>query len=598
MSISSHGTWIYIADRKPDRQGFEGDLKPTATRRPLGFPVSPEELDKQQELLDYYNEFGGDLKPTATRRPLAFPVSPEELDKQQELLDYYNVNLKKREQTNEAQGSSSPQSGITQSRLLRHLRSMPSLVPKRKGHNRDITVSSTGATVAPCYPEDQVQTPAPPPSSRRRKETYIPPPVPDVPWGPSRSVTEPPPPLPPLNSYSSRGLLNVNTIVDYSPSMPTPIMGPHSAPISSSPPTLPLLSLPPGYDFALAHFRPEANRIRPLRLLSLDGGGVRGISSLRILKDIMDRIKPGARPCDYFDLIAGTSTGGLIAIMLGRLRMSVDDCIQHYHSLAKHIFKRNPAAQAGSLAFGEHRFSPDNLEQAIKDVVARLTPSNTKMADHHRRCARTFVVAVRKNNVNNHAARRIRTYATQHQPADTCEIWEAGRATSAAPSYFPPIKLKDEHGQLRPYIDGGLGYNNPSKELLNEARDVFGPEHTIGCFLSIGTGRDRNTAFQDVRKLNSAYEAFKAIALSSEQADRELEEYFSRTPGVYYRFNAGARLVGTNGDEDFAKQVALEDWHKMDQIENLTAQYLGEEGTARRVKRCAERLNRIAREHK
>lgn len=71
----------------------------------------------------------------------------------------------------------------------------------------------------------------------------------------------------------------------------------------------------------------------PLRILSLDGGGVRGISSLCILKEIMAQTKrqqrvdapsertPAVRPCDVFDLICGTSTGGLIALMLGRLEM-------------------------------------------------------------------------------------------------------------------------------------------------------------------------------------------------------------------------------------------------------------------------------------
>jgi patatin-like phospholipase/acyl hydrolase len=63
------------------------------------------------------------------------------------------------------------------------------------------------------------------------------------------------------------------------------------------------------------------------RLLSLDGGGVRGLSSLLILREIMEEIQRQSRaedtplPCEYFDLIGGTSTGGLIAIMLGRLRM-------------------------------------------------------------------------------------------------------------------------------------------------------------------------------------------------------------------------------------------------------------------------------------
>lgn len=63
------------------------------------------------------------------------------------------------------------------------------------------------------------------------------------------------------------------------------------------------------------------------RILSLDGGGVRGLSSLLILREIMEEIGRGPGnpdnplPCHYFDLMGGTSTGGLIAIMLGRLRM-------------------------------------------------------------------------------------------------------------------------------------------------------------------------------------------------------------------------------------------------------------------------------------
>ena len=61
------------------------------------------------------------------------------------------------------------------------------------------------------------------------------------------------------------------------------------------------------------------------RVLSLDGGGVRGLSSLLILSEIMEDIDrvtdEPPKPCDYFDLIGGTSTGGLIAIMLGLLRM-------------------------------------------------------------------------------------------------------------------------------------------------------------------------------------------------------------------------------------------------------------------------------------
>lgn len=66
---------------------------------------------------------------------------------------------------------------------------------------------------------------------------------------------------------------------------------------------------------------------RPLRILALDGGGVRGLSEVLILKYLMKRLKFEAKlpevpePWRYFDLICGTSTGGLLALMLGRLRM-------------------------------------------------------------------------------------------------------------------------------------------------------------------------------------------------------------------------------------------------------------------------------------
>lgn len=91
---------------------------------------------------------------------------------------------------------------------------------------------------------------------------------------------------------------------------------------------------------------------KPLRVLSLDGGGVKGYSSLLILKRILRTIAsesalegPQPLPCDVFDLIAGTSTGGLIAIMLGRLHMSIDDCLKQYESTSAAIFG-SPVSQS------------------------------------------------------------------------------------------------------------------------------------------------------------------------------------------------------------------------------------------------------------
>jgi patatin-like phospholipase/acyl hydrolase len=81
-----------------------------------------------------------------------------------------------------------------------------------------------------------------------------------------------------------------------------------------------------------------------IRLLSLDGGGFRGIITLQILQCVMERIQQAQglantpKPCQYFDLMVGTSTGGLIALLLGRYGMSVQDALQAYLSLGAELF--------------------------------------------------------------------------------------------------------------------------------------------------------------------------------------------------------------------------------------------------------------------
>jgi patatin-like phospholipase/acyl hydrolase len=107
-----------------------------------------------------------------------------------------------------------------------------------------------------------------------------------------------------------------------------------------------------------------------IRLLSLDGGGVRGLSELMILHRLMAAVDPDSppKPCDYFDLIGGTSTGGLIAIMLGRLRMTVDECIAAYTSLSDRVFEKKSHRFnfEGKL---QGRFDAAELERSIKQIL-------------------------------------------------------------------------------------------------------------------------------------------------------------------------------------------------------------------------------------
>lgn len=82
-------------------------------------------------------------------------------------------------------------------------------------------------------------------------------------------------------------------------------------------------------------------------------------------------------PCQYFDLIAGTSTGGLISIMLGTLQMDIDTCINEYIDMAPEIFPVEDIVSSGKLgklikvARGKHRFDPGPLEMAVKRLVKK-----------------------------------------------------------------------------------------------------------------------------------------------------------------------------------------------------------------------------------
>jgi patatin-like phospholipase/acyl hydrolase len=120
---------------------------------------------------------------------------------------------------------------------------------------------------------------------------------------------------------------------------------------------------------AMNSTKQPANGREP-RLLALDGGGVRGLSSLMILKQLMEHINADnpPRPCDYFNLIGGTSTGGLIAIMLGRLRMNVDECIGAYTDLSSKIFNRVKYRSDWHDNVQE-RFDPKSVARAVKNML-------------------------------------------------------------------------------------------------------------------------------------------------------------------------------------------------------------------------------------
>ncbi|KAI9935105.1 hypothetical protein ASPWEDRAFT_31438 [Aspergillus wentii DTO 134E9] len=268
-------------------------------------------------------------------------------------------------------------------------------------------------------------------------------------------------------------------------------------------------------------FRADAinidNEARPLRVLSLDGGGARGLASLHLLKGVLDKVTPGKKPYEIFDMIGGTSTGGLIAIMLGRLHMSVAECIKKYEQFMEKIFYQNrwTGGKKGRFLWDRHFYDAKDLENVVKELIREKLGRDDVLLDEEKPACKVFVTAVRKDAANNRGPVLLRSYKHPHLPSTlpNIKLWEAARATSAAPVYFKSIRVGDYE-----LVDGSLGANNPLGWLWTEVLGVFGPARESDCFLSIGTGISSNQPILDPGRLgdHNVESAFASAACNAE----------------------------------------------------------------------------------
>ncbi|KAE8453977.1 hypothetical protein EG329_007753 [Mollisiaceae sp. DMI_Dod_QoI] len=305
--------------------------------------------------------------------------------------------------------------------------------------------------------------------------------------------------------------------------------------------------------------RKDTTKGPPLRILSLDGGGVRGYSMFIIIQELMHRLYVETegkaprrheipKPADHFDLIVGTGTGGLIAIMLGRLRLDLETCKEVYVRMTRKVFETDKTI--AGIPYRSTLFKASKLEEAIKECVrehtiyedegndgdepeglgsmmspisplARSAPgvprrhaSNASVASFSNRSPATYqtrpmmglrygdgeaylydnrdnrtktaVTAIYQGTPKGGAPAILRSYDSRKEPSPEfdCKIWQAGRATCATGLAFKPIQV----GQSV-FIDEGAGQYNPAPVALDEACVNEWPARDVGVFVSIGTGK-------------------------------------------------------------------------------------------------------------
>jgi patatin-like phospholipase/acyl hydrolase len=207
-------------------------------------------------------------------------------------------------------------------------------------------------------------------------------------------------------------------------------------------------------------------------VLSIDGGGVRGIFAAAVLAGLERDL--GTKVSDHFDLIVGTSTGGIIALGLGA-GMSPEEILELYISSVDSIFpalRRSWLARPLSLVRAMYR--PDGLCETVRGAFG------DKLL-----CDSAVPLVIPSYNVGENAVYLFKTPHDERLRRDwRVPMWQVAMATTAAPTYFPAFCLPDEHVRL---IDGGIWANNPSMVGVAEAVSAFAQPLERIRLLSLGT---------------------------------------------------------------------------------------------------------------
>ncbi|MES2924477.1 MAG: patatin-like phospholipase family protein [Verrucomicrobiota bacterium] len=266
------------------------------------------------------------------------------------------------------------------------------------------------------------------------------------------------------------------------------------------------MSTPPSFQDKLA-------KTGPRKLLACDGGGIRGIISVEILARIEKDLrttsgKPDLVLADYFDYVAGTSTGAIIATLVS-LGLSVDQIRQFYLESGAEMFE--PAKLWERL---HTKFKNDNLSKMLKDIIGEKTTLGSKKL-------RTLLMMVLRNAttdspwpISNNPHAKYNDLPVRGNGSNLhLPLWQLVRASTAAPTYFPPEVINVGPHQFV-FVDGGVTmYNNPAFHLFLMATcDSYRLRWPTGedrmLLVSVGTGASANANKNlTPREMNLLYNA-------------------------------------------------------------------------------------------
>lgn len=277
------------------------------------------------------------------------------------------------------------------------------------------------------------------------------------------------------------------------------------------------------------HVRPPKGR--GIRILAIDGGGIRGILSVLLLKRLQEECGGVPIP-DMFDYVTGVSTGSILAAMAMIYDVPIDECENFYRVMSVDIFRKDILTRASKLIMDQTLYDSQFYSDLLKNEYGPLELSETS------RDAEIPKISVVSSALN---LPRITPYvfrnyqfpynvSSKFPGTADARVWQALRASSAAPGIFEMFKHKEVLHQ-----DGGVIVNNPTALAVHEAKLLW-PNESIQCVVSLGTGR---YLASDRQELNMSVKQ-KIVKLIDSATDTEcvhtmMADFLPK--GSYFRFN-------------------------------------------------------------
>lgn len=350
------------------------------------------------------------------------------------------------------------------------------------------------------------------------------------------------------------------------------------------------------------HFRPGG----PKRILALDGGGLRGILTLGILRQIECELRqrhgddPAFRLCHYFDLIAGTSTGAIIAAALA-IGWSVDDITERYFALGARVFRRSLLRQGLIRA----RYDAVRLIAELQAVYGRDVTLGSDAV-----LTGLLIVIKRLDSgspwpvSNNPNGQFFGSQPGGMIGNGDYKLWEAVRASTAAPNYFDPERITITQLPGHPpiegdFVDGGVSpFNNPALQAFMYAtvsgyRVQWSPGKDRLLLVSVGTGaadpavrgleaasahavRALLSMMDDCAALQETMLQWMSESPTARAIDSELGDLGGNVIGgvpllSYLRYNAGLQPADVHALVDDSLVANIETLSAMDAPDNMDA---------------------------